>query len=86
MEQPGKISGSFQAIQASTKKHPALATIAAIAGIVASVQGFGTVQGFLDSRYQTREEAAILQATNAEFLRRLDRIENKIDILQGVAK
>lgn len=82
----GNISGSFKAIQTSTKKHPALATIAAIAGIVASVQAFGAVQGVLDSRYQKREDAAVLQATNTEVLRRLDRLETKIDQLQAAPK
>lgn len=76
----GKISGSFEAIKTGTKKHPAaVSVVAAVVGIVGSIQGFGTVQDFFDSRYQKREDAAAMAARSDEILRRLDRIESKLD-------
>jgi hypothetical protein len=76
----GKISGSFEAIKTQTRKHPAAASVvAAVVGIVGAVQGFGSVQDFLDTRYQKREDAAVQAARSDEILRRLERIENKLD-------
>jgi len=69
-----KISAFFQSI-------PYRKTIAILATLVVISQGATAVQGLFDSRYQKREDAVRFEAQAVEIIKRLDRMESKIDRL-----
>ena len=54
--------------------------LAALFGVSQAVSG---VQDLLDSRYSKREELTRVEAQNVDILRRLDRMEAKLDALSG---
>lgn len=80
-EEPAKGAGR---LARSVKEAPlgvsASVVLAALFGVSQAVSG---VQDLLDSRYSKREELTRVEAQNVDILRRLDRMEAKLDALSG---
>ena len=80
-EEPKRGAGRVaQAVQAAPLGLSASVVLAALFGVSQAVSG---VQTLLDSRYSKREELTRVEAQNVDILRRLDRMETKLDALSG---
>ncbi len=80
-EEPKKGAGRVaQAVREAPLGLSASVVLAALFGVSQAVSG---VQTLLDSRYSKREELTRVEAQNADILRRLDRMETKLDALSG---
>lgn len=76
-EEPRKdASRALQAVKEAPLGLTASVVLAAIFGASQAISG---VQALLDSRYSKREELTRVEVLSGEILRRLDRIEKKID-------
>lgn len=80
-EEPAKGAGMVaRAVKEAPLGVSASVVLAALFGVSQAVSG---VQDLLDSRYSKREELTRVEAQNVDILRRLDRMEAKIDALSG---
>ena len=80
-EEPKKGAGRVaQAVKDAPLGLSASVVLAALFGVSQAVSG---VQTLLDSRYSKREELTRVEAQNVDILRRLDRMETKLDALIG---
>lgn len=80
-EEPVKGAGRVaRAIKEAPLGVSASVVLAALFGVSQAVSG---VQDLLDSRYSKREELTRVEAQNVDILRRLDRMEAKLDALSG---
>lgn len=76
-EEPQK--GAARAMQAVKDAPLGLTASVVLAAIFGASQAISGVQTLLDSRYSKREELTRVEVLSGEILRRLDRIEKKID-------
>lgn len=76
-EEPRK--DSPRALQAVKEASLGLTASVVLAAIFGASQAISGVQALLDSRYSKREELTRVEVLSGEILRRLDRIEKKID-------
>lgn len=76
-EEPTK--RSLEAMQAVKEAPLGLTASVVLAAIFGASQAISGVQALLDSRYSKREELTRVEVLSGEILRRLDRIEKKID-------
>ena len=80
-EDPAKGAGRVaRAVKEAPLGVSASVVLAALFGVSQAVSG---VQDLLDSRYSKREELTRVEAQNVDILRRLDRMEAKLDALSG---
>ena len=80
-EEPKKGAGRVaRAVKEAPLGVSASVVLAALFGVSQAVSG---VQDLLDSRYSKREELTRVEAQNVDILRRLDRMEAKLDALSG---
>ena len=80
-EEPTKGAGRVaRAVKEAPLGVSASVVLAALFGVSQAVSG---VQDLLDSRYSKREELTRVEAQNVDILRRLDRMEAKLDALSG---
>lgn len=80
-EEPAKGPGRVaRAVKEAPLGVSASVVLAALFGVSQAVSG---VQDLLDSRYSKREELTRVEAQNVDILRRLDRMEAKLDALSG---
>lgn len=68
-----------RALQAVKEAPLGLTASVVLAAIFGASQAISGVQALLDSRYSKREELTRVEVLSGEILRRLDRIEKKID-------
>ena len=68
-----------RALQAVKEAPLPLTASVVLAAIFGASQAISGVQALLDSRYSKREELTRVEVLSGEILRRLDRIEKKID-------
>ena len=79
--EPAKGAGRVaRAVKEAPLGVSASVVLAALFGVSQAVSG---VQDLLDSRYSKREELTRVEAQNVDILRRLDRMEAKLDALSG---
>lgn len=71
--------GTARAVQAVKEAPLGLTASVVLAAIFGASQAISGVQVLLDSRYSKREELTRVEVLSGEILRRLDRIEKKID-------
>jgi hypothetical protein len=80
-EEPAKGAGRVaRAVKEAPLGVSASVVLAALFGVSQAVSG---IQDLLDSRYSKREELTRVEAQNVDILRRLDRMEAKLDALSG---
>lgn len=70
----GKVMAFFGSV-------PFRVSVTVLGMVFAISQGASVAQGLLDSRYQKREDAAKSDAMASEIIRRLERMESKLDRL-----
>ena len=80
-EEPAKGAGRVaRAVREAPLSLSASVVLAALFGVSQAVSG---VQTLLDSRYTKREEMTRVETQSLDILRRLDRMEQKLDALSG---
>ena len=66
-------------LQTSKRPSVSISVSVILASLFGASQGISAIQDFLDTRYSKREELTRTQTLSEEILRRLDRIEKKLD-------